>query len=90
MIARRLCSIFFAALALTAISATASADPAAKPAPGKAEQGYAYTFDDDPLSAPGMGATNAIIKVRPKASRNTLTRPRLHFIPEMLKSVEAL
>jgi hypothetical protein len=85
---RRLISILAAGLALTSFAAPAAAEP--RPKDGKAEQGYAYTFDDDPLSAPGMGALSGIIKVRPAASRNTLTKPRLHFIPEMLKSVEAL
>lgn len=54
------------------------------------EQGYAYNFEDDPLSAPGMGTLTGLIKVRPKVLRNTLIRPRLHFVVEMLKSVEAL
>ena len=47
-----------------------------------------YEFDDDPLSAGGFGPSDATIKVRPKAARTTLIRPRTHFIPEMLKSVE--
>lgn len=56
-------------------------------APGGAE-GYGYEFSDDPLSAGGFGPNDATIKVRPKAARTTLIRPRTHFIPEMLKSVE--
>jgi hypothetical protein len=88
MTTRRLISILAAGLALTSFAAPAAAEP--RPKDGKAEQGYAYTFDDDPLSAPGMGALNGLIKVRAKSSRNTLTKPRLHFITEMLKSVEAL
>ena len=51
-------------------------------------EGYGYEFDDDPLSAGGFGPSDATIKVRPKAARTTLIRPRTHFIPEMLKSVE--
>jgi hypothetical protein len=51
-------------------------------------EGYGYEFDDDPLSAGGFGPNDATIKVRPKAARTTLIRPRTHFIPEMLKSVE--
>jgi hypothetical protein len=50
--------------------------------------GYGYEFSDDPLSAGGFGPSDATIKVRPKAARTTLIRPRTHFIPEMLKSVE--
>ena len=65
---------------------------AAKETPAGAEaggaEGYGYEFDDDPLSAGGFGPNDATIKVRPKAARTTLIRPRTHFIPEMLKSVE--
>jgi hypothetical protein len=57
-------------------------------AAGGNAEGYGYEFDDDPLSAGGFGPNDATIKVRPKAARTTLIRPRTHFIPEMLKSVE--
>jgi hypothetical protein len=53
-------------------------------------EGYGYEFDDDPLSAGGFGPNDATIRVRPRAARTTLIRPRTHFIPEMLKSVESL
>ncbi len=49
---------------------------------------YGYSFEDDPLSAGGFGPNDATIKVRPKAARTTLIRPRTSFVPEMLKSVE--
>jgi hypothetical protein len=49
---------------------------------------YGYTFDDDPLNAGGFGPNDSTIKVRPKAARTTLIRPRTSFVPEMLKSVE--
>jgi hypothetical protein len=52
--------------------------------------GYGYEFDDDPLNAGGFGPNDATIRVRPKAMRTTLIRPRTSFIPEMLKSVENL
>jgi hypothetical protein len=76
---------------LLASSAFAQAAPAAPAAGGEAggnAEGYGYEFDDDPLSAGGFGPNDATIKVRPKAARTTLIRPRTHFIPEMLKSVE--
>jgi hypothetical protein len=57
-------------------------------AAGGNAEGYGYEFDDDPLAAGGFGPNDATIKVRPKAARTTLIRPRTHFIPEMLKSVE--
>lgn len=54
----------------------------------KSGDGYGYEFSDDPLAAGGFGPNDATIKVRPKAARTTLIRPRTNFIPEMLKSVE--
>lgn len=50
--------------------------------------GYGYEFDDDPLNAGGFGPNDSTIRVRPKAARTTLIRPRTSFVPEMLKSVE--
>ena len=55
---------------------------------GKTDEGYGYEFDDDPLNAGGFGPNDATIRVRPKAARTTLIRPRTSFVPEMLKSVE--
>ncbi len=54
------------------------------------DEGYGYEFDDDPLSAGGFGPNDATIRVRPKAARTTLIRPRTSFVAEMLKSVENL
>lgn len=51
-------------------------------------EGYGYEFEDDPLNAGGFGPNDATIKVRPKAARTTLIRPRTSFVTEMLKSVE--
>jgi hypothetical protein len=67
----------------------AAAAPAAGGGGGK-DEGYGYTFSDDPLSAGGFGPNDATIRVRPNAVRNTLIRPRTSFVPEMLKSVENL
>jgi hypothetical protein len=55
---------------------------------GGGDDGYGYQFEDDPLAAGGFGPNDATIKVRPKAARTTLIRPRTTFVPEMLKSVE--
>jgi hypothetical protein len=74
-------------------SAHAQGGKGAAAAPGGAggkEDGYGYTFNDDPLSAGGFGPNDATIRVRPNAVRNTLIRPRTTFVPEMLKSVENL
>lgn len=57
---------------------------------GDGGEGYGYEFDDDPLNAGGFGPNDATIRVRPKAARTTLIRPRTSFVPEMLKSVENL
>jgi hypothetical protein len=57
---------------------------------GNTDEGYGYEFDDDPLNAGGFGPNDATIRVRPRAARTTLIRPRTSFVPEMLKSVENL
>ena len=63
---------------------------AASAASAEEEEGYGYEFSDDPLNAGGFGPNDATIRVRPKAARSTLIRPRTSFVPEMLKSVENL
>ena len=50
----------------------------------------AYLFEDDPLAGGSMGTNAAKIVVRSPGIRRTLIRPRLNFIPELLKSVEYL
>ncbi len=67
--------------------ASAQGKAAAKEAKS-GDEGYGYTFDDDPLNAGGFGPNDATIRVRPRAARTTLIRPRTSFVPEMLKSVE--
>lgn len=54
------------------------------------DTGYAYTFKDDLVggNAPNAGAPR--IQVIGHARRDVLIRPRLAFIPELLKSVENL
>ena len=77
-----------------AVSSAAFAQPkdagGAAAKSGDSDDGYGYTFDDDPLNAGGFGPNDATIRVRPKAARTTLIRPRTSFVPEMLKSVENL
>jgi len=63
-------------------------DAAAPAAGGGGGEGYGYEFEDDPLNAGGFGPNDATIKVRPRAARTTLIRPRTSFVTEMLKSVE--
>lgn len=54
------------------------------------EKGYGYRFDDDKLVGDTLGTTPALLKIRPGPSRVTLLRPRVHFVAELLKSVETL
>jgi hypothetical protein len=88
-------SVLAASLGVSSIAfaqkpAAAAGGAAAGAAGGKADEGYGYTFADDPLAAGGFGPNDATIRVRPNAVRNTLIRPRTSFVPEMLKSVENL
>jgi hypothetical protein len=77
-----------AALALgTVLSAFA---PSAHADPSKKVDNYGYEFTDDILDAPGNDVHAGYIKARPPRARDILLRPRLHFVPEMLKSVENL
>ena len=79
---------------LASAGAFAQDAPAAGAAGGAAAgdkgDGYGYEFDDDPLAAGGFGPNDATIRVRPRAARTTLIRPRIQFVDEMLKSVENL
>jgi len=76
-------SIGVAAFALSSAALAQDAKGA-----GDKPDGYGYEFSDDPLNAGGFGPNDATIKVRPRAARTTLIRPRTTFVPEMLKSVE--
>jgi hypothetical protein len=79
------------AVGLAAFMASGAALAQDKPAAGdKGGDGYGYEFDDDPLAAGGFGPNDATIRVRPRAARTTLIRPRIQFVDEMLKSVENL
>ena len=73
------------AVSLTTLMASAQAIQESK-----TDEGYGYSFDDDPLNAGGFGPNDATIRVRARAARTTLIRPRTSFVPEMLKSVENL
>jgi hypothetical protein len=56
----------------------------------KTDSGYQVWFPVDKLGGGGIGPQGDIMKGGPHASRMMLMRPRLQFVPEMLKSVEAL
>jgi hypothetical protein len=80
--------ILSVAIGLAAFGVTGAAFAQDKAAGDK--EGYGYEFDDDPLAAGGFGPSDATIRVRPRAARTTLIRPRIQFVDEMLKSVENL
>lgn len=52
--------------------------------------GWLAVFDDDPLSGEGFGANVPTIRVRAVSAYGYLIRPRTHFVPELLKSVEKI
>lgn len=85
-------SFAFLAVTLVAFAAPAFADETAKPPASKEAKSkdYGYTFEDDPLSSNVQGTTGFILKLRPPAARQLLLRPRVSFVPEMLKTVESL
>ena len=78
----------FAALAVGIAAFVVTPAALAQVKDSKTDEGYGYEFDDDPLNAGGFGPSDATIRVRPRAARTTLIRPRTSFVPEMLKSVE--
>ncbi len=83
-------ALSFTTVGLTLLLAAPAFAQEAKEAAAGGEKGdgYGYEFEDDPLSAGGFGPNDATIKVRPRAARTTLIRPRTSFVTEMLKSVE--
>lgn len=73
-------------------SSAAMAAPTSKKKVETTEAGndYGYKFEDDLLSGGVMGAESGMIKVRQGVVRRTLIRPRTHFVPELLKSIEQI
>lgn len=49
-----------------------------------------YHFDDEALDAPGYSAYGEWFKVRGRAKYVMLIRPRISFVPELLKSSDHL
>ncbi len=52
--------------------------------------GYAYSFGNDAVAGSGLDAQGGRIHAVRHAQRDILLRPRLSFVPELLKSVESL
>jgi hypothetical protein len=78
-----------AAIATIVVPSSALAEEA-EVAKDKDGKGYGYKFEDDKLLGDNFGANAAQITVLRLGKRDRLLRPRLHFVPEMLKSVENL
>jgi hypothetical protein len=76
-----------ASFAMLAVTSVAFAEEVKEQ---KADDGYGYEFEDDPLAAGGFGPNDSRIRVRRGAQRSTLIKPRTQFINELLKSVENL
>jgi hypothetical protein len=75
---------FLASITAGLFTTTAQAEPK------KDTKDYGYTFTDDALLGTDMVGQGGIIKVRDKAVKDRLIRPRIQFVSEMLKSVENL
>lgn len=81
---------------LTALAAAplmlALAAPAAAQSPGGRELApdTEFTFDDDDVLGNTVAPDGTGVWGRTRSRRTSLVRPRLHFVPEMLKSVETL
>jgi hypothetical protein len=88
MVSKRV-RIFSVAVGMATFMASGAALAQDKAAGDKGD-GYGYEFDDEPLAAGGFGPNDATIRVRPRAARTTLIRPRIQFVDELLKSVENL
>jgi hypothetical protein len=73
-----------ALLAASGVATSASADPT------KNDDRYGYIFNDDILAADGSVSLAVPIHVQKHLRREVLLRPRVQFVTQMLKSVEAL
>lgn len=54
------------------------------------DDGYAYAFRDEVLEAAPPLEKSMRLRVRERAARSTLIKPRGSFVPELRKSIEQL
>lgn len=82
-------AIMLGALALVspAWSTARAEDRAARPAPPDMT---AYEFEDEMVTGDTLGPDVEVLTARRHGERQSLIEPRLHYVPEILKSVEAL
>lgn len=85
----KLRSLVAANAALLVLCAAIPGALAQDKSPTKGENSV-YVFEDDLLDASDRAATGAVLQVLPQGRRDRLLRPRLHFVAEMLKSVESM
>lgn len=77
------------ALLLTApLAAPAAAQD--RPAPAPPTPDTNYTFGDHDVEGGRFQHEGSLITWRQRGLRHSLVRPRVHFVPELLKSVERL
>ncbi len=69
------------------VSAPALAQTKTSAPMSSSESDQYYKFPDDPLNAPGFGASGSTVLIPIHAQRVTLIRPRTSFVQEMFKSV---
>lgn len=78
--ARFLFSMFALAAIPTAVAAADTSD-------GRITD---YRFDDDQVFGEHPNPDGEVLRVRTRDQRESLIRARMHFVPELLKSVENL
>jgi hypothetical protein len=79
-----------AAAQITQQSSPTERARAGEPVVSNLDQPHSITFTDDPLSAALNDGSIPRIKVRASPGYGQLSRPRVQFVTEMLKSVEVL
>lgn len=79
--------------ALTLLFALATTASAQGPAPGSTRHrspDAEYTFEDEEIFTQPTGPAGPRIHIPSRGSRRTLVRPRVHFLPEIRRSIETL
>ncbi len=74
--------------ALILAASAAALLPATAMAQSGSGDAYEYRFEDDPMSAVPQRELSTLVRIPTGKPRTTLIRPRTHFVPELLKSIE--
>jgi hypothetical protein len=78
---------FVFALTLGLAGAGAAQD---RPAPNTPSPDVSYEFGDHEVDGGRYSPDGSVIESRGRLRRSTLVRPRVHFVPELVRSVERL